>query len=276
MLQRLFARHASEERIEDAVDHGKAMADQDALRERSHLILERLARKQAAARQEEIDARRLAREAAEEAKAAPPPVEPAKTPAETGAAEVPASAEAPAGEPENAVAHVPEASGETAQQHFEAPSAAHEETVRGMADPDAGTTAADRSAYISDDAPLRTGADDHAEPRYEAPQTDLPPGDDEPAAEPQAEIPTEPSHFEPSAGPDADMHAEHMVPDIHDDPEAMEQIRKKAEEAKARIAARLQQLEADEHEEEVQTDSPNRRLDLGEDTPPVLPDDSDG
>lgn len=273
MLQRLFARHASEERIEDAVDHGKTMEDQDALRERSQLILERLARKQATARQEEIEARRAAREAAEraaeEAKIATPPAEEAETPA---------AAEASVAEPDSVTAQAAEesaAAGESAQQDFEAPTAMQEEAVHGVTAPAADATAAERSDYFSDDAPLRTDAGGHAEPHYEAPRAKPPAGDERLAAEPSHSDPVADPLADRFAEPTAEAQPEHTVPDIHDDPEAMERIRKKAEEAKARIAARLQQMEADEHEEGTQTDPSNGRLDLGEDTPPVLPDDSD-
>lgn len=273
MLQRLFARHASEDRIEDAVDHGKTMEERDALRERSQLILERLSRKQAAARQEEIEARRAAREAAEraaeEAKATPPAVEtPSATAAETAETGT-SAAEAPAEVTENVPApasETPTVAGEAVQQDFDAPETAHDDAVRGTADPASDTNAADHSGYFSDDAPLRGDAGDFLEPRYEAPRMDPPAGDEEL----HAEMPADPARFEPAADPQA----ERAVPDIHDDPEAMERIRKKAEEAKARIAARLQQIEAEEHEEETETAPSNGRIDLGEDTPPVSPDDS--
>lgn len=274
MLQRLFARHASEDRIENAVDHGKTIAQQDALRERSHLILERLARKQAAAREEEIEARRAAREAAErtaeEAKTAEPP---AAATAETAETETSATPESSAGEPETVSAQSSEtvvASDEAAQHDFEGSSAAHEEPAYGAAEPASQTETADRGDYFSDDAPLRASADDQSGPRYDAPRAEPPAEDVNAEAEQPAEMPADHQYFEPSA----DAHTEHTASDIHDDPEAMERIRKKAEEAKARIAARLEQLEADEQHEEAETDSSNGRLDLGEDAPPVSPDDN--
>lgn len=259
MLQRLFARNVPEERIDNAVDHGKAVEEQDVLRSRSALILERLARKQAAARQDEIEARRVAREAAEEA--------------------APATAETPIAAPDGSSSAVSE-SVETARQDFEAPAAVHEEAGFGRAEPAADTTATQGSDYFSDDAPLRP---DNTEARYEAPQAEPPAADDGFGVEPPMETPegpeqvapdsVEPHHVEPHhVEPAAEAQPAHAVPDIHDDSEAMEQIRLKAEEAKARIAARLQQMEA---EESATTDASTGRLDLGENTPPVSPDDSD-
>lgn len=278
MLQRLFARNVPEERIDNAVDHGKAVEEQDVLRSRSALILERLARKQAAARQDEIEARRVAREAAdrvpEEAKTAAPQPEPATTPTESDEEAAPATAEAPVAAPDGSSSAVSE-SVETARQDFEAPAAVHEEAGFGRAEPAADTTATQGSDYFSDDAPLRS---DNTEARYEAPQAEPPAADDGFGVEPPMETPEGPEQVAPESGephhvePAAEAQPAHAVPDIHDDSEAMEQIRLKAEEAKARIAARLQQMEA---EESATTDASTGRLDLGENTPPVSPDDSD-
>jgi hypothetical protein len=267
MLERLFARNVPEERIEDAVDHGKAVEERDVLRTRSAVILERLARKQAAARQQEAEARRVAREAADRITD-----EPAAMPAEPGEAAQTAAEEASAQSAEETAA-----SGGTAQQDHDAMAAAQtEQSSSGMAETPGGTAPAGQGGYFSDDAPLRDDAGDRPEARFEAPRTEPPAADEGFAAEPFAE-PEEPESAEPAptgpatAEPAAESGPEHASPDIHDDPEALERIRQKAEEAKARIAARLEQMEA----EEASADEPSSgRIDLGEDTPPVSPDDS--
>lgn len=67
MLQRIFSRGASRERIEDAVEHSSAVEQSEVLRERSARILQRLERRQAEVRRAELERRRAAREAAERA-----------------------------------------------------------------------------------------------------------------------------------------------------------------------------------------------------------------
>ena len=64
MLQRLFLRGVSRDRIENAAAHGAESEQRDALRQRSAVILERLRRRQADVRKAELDRRRAEAEAA--------------------------------------------------------------------------------------------------------------------------------------------------------------------------------------------------------------------
>ena len=80
--------------------------------------------------------------------------------------------------------------------------------------------------------------------------------------------PAQETHFERTG----DMNAAPAQGEFHEDPEVLEQIRKKAEEAKARIAARLQQMEA---EGGAQNDMAGEHVDLGEDAPPMYDDEDD-
>lgn len=246
MLQRLFARHISEERIEDAVDHGKSREQQDVLRTRSAEILERLARKTAVAHEEEIKARRAAREAAdraaEEAKSI---AEQAEQAAEEASALVPYSESGSVpGNPDAAAADAPAETG--------VPAEAVHEAGFGMADPAAEPAAGMDGGYIGENAPA--SADEASVPDATAMQ-----------------FPEAAEGFAPDNLPEGPGQSARSIPDIHDDPEALEQIRLKAEEAKARIAARLQQIEAGEGAE---GDAPESRLDLGEAIPPMSSDDS--
>ncbi len=67
MLNCLFARNVPEDRVQDAVDHGNAVEQRDALRERSAVILDRLERKRTELRRIELEERQAAKDAADRA-----------------------------------------------------------------------------------------------------------------------------------------------------------------------------------------------------------------
>ncbi|QKV17278.1 hypothetical protein [Oricola thermophila] len=279
MLQRLFARHVPEERIEEVVEHGSRIAQRDALRDRSAVILERLARKQAVARKQAIEARRKAQEAAEEIPqdAGAPEAAPEAS-AEPDAA--PAEAAAPAAgydQPPTQVAATaaPDEVGPSLETPLAAPETQEPPATESSAAPAADYVPAPDGVPVDHsplDAPLRGTADGHPQAHHEETAAGLSRGDD-------ASFATQPDGMSAdadSASPAVQMSdggdGERSGPGIHDDPEAMELIRRRAEEARARIAARLQEMA---NEGEPAAGSPTGHVDLGENTPPLSPRDSE-
>ena len=293
MLNRLFARNAPEDRVQDAIDHSKDAEQRDALRERSAVILDRLERKRAELRRIELEERQAAREAADraaleaetttEAAAAIEATATAETGmgAETAQADmgaVEATAPEAAAAETTAVGDLAAQAAETAQATGDyQPAPAYEETA----------TAAE--GYFSESEPLREPGAMEAETDYaaegltgttaapaadfggitpEAAETDYPEAASEaPATGYEAGF-AETTGYQPESTPPASTHSL-----AEEDPEVYEQIRRKAEEARARIAARLEQMQAGEGGETHQ--ETEERLDLGEDAPPMYDDGED-
>jgi hypothetical protein len=277
MLQRLFSRGAPRERIEHATAHGAETEQQEILRERSTAILERLERKQEEAEKAEL-ARRLAeREAAER--------------------EEHEAAEHEAAERENY-----EVAGQAAQDNQSEDDADHGDAVaetdeqapvfgEGDDAPAMMAGAIDVSPDVEfDDRPqdFEADPDPAAEPDAD---DDAFAGQEEPVAEtaPPREndaVPAE-NHREADAlfsdseplrpvilphtisnlpGADGAVHSHAGHATSSEDPEVHEQLRRKAEEARERIAKRLKAMK-----DEEEAKAAAGRLDFGEDTPPIAP-----
>jgi len=330
MLQRLFSRGASRDRIEDAIEHSSEAEQRDALRERSAMILQRLENKRLEARRAELEHKRAELEAAEEAdrdaaaaSAAAEEIaetEPADEEAETGMAEAapmeiaeervgavedfdepyardydddgtPGLAEAPFRETHPDIEHaVFEDEAVRRGEAYEDVSAeAHTESVefRPLEEPE------DREDVTEEAAPAsfaETDVEDNPAALVEPEDVDLP----EAAVETEYEA-EEPAFRSRSSEemfadseplrPAADLNLPfslsrddgdpaageaHRSTLAEEDPDAYEQLLRKAEEAKARIAKRLEALKADEG-----ANAATSLLDIGAAAPPLAPDHGD-
>ncbi|WP_425417588.1 hypothetical protein [Oricola indica] len=271
MLQRLFSRGAPRERIEHATAHGAETEQQEILRERSTAILERLERKQEEAEKAEL-ARRLAeREAAEREE---------HEAAERENYEVAGQA-AQDNQSEDDTDH-DDAVAETDEQ---APVFGEEDDAPAMmadAIDDAPDVAFDDRPrdFEADPEPAEPDVADDAFSEQEEPvaETAAPQENDTVPAENHREADELFSDSEPlrpvilphtiSNLPGADgavhSHAGHAA--SNEDPEVHEQLRRKAEEARERIAKRLKAMK-----DEEEAKAAAGRLDFGEDTPPIAP-----
>lgn len=319
MLQRLFSRGVSRDRIEDAIEHSSEAEQRDALRERSAMILQRLENKRLEARRAELERKRAELEATEEAEreatefaAADEIAEPVPETeeSEAGMAEAAAPmeiAEAPAAmdefeepqaegydhdealdlaegpfremhpeahhdaitdEPEDDVA--PEAEAETVEfRPIEEPEdvadvieepalfaeAEVEDASLSFEEPEAAelSEAADETAFEADNPVARSNEDLFAEsePLRPAMEVNLP-------------------FSAPHDGGDAPAGETHHSALAEQDPEAYEQLLRKAAEAKARIAKRLETLKAEE-----EANATASLLDIGAAAPPLAPDHGD-
>lgn len=295
MLNRLFARNVPEDRIQDAINHSEGVEERDALRERSAVILDRLERKRAELRRIELEERQAARDAADraalEAEAA---AEAAAASEATAAAETGMAAEAAQVDTGAVAETAPEATAaemtaagdlaagvaETARATGDYQPAPGGEETAAAASFEAGAAA---DGYFSESEPLREPEAMDAETRYadesptgmaqtpetdfgstapEAAETDYPEAASETPATGYEAGSAETAGYEPDAGQPAPSN--YLA---EEDPEVYEQIRQKAEEARARIAARLEQMQAGEAGE---TGHEAERLDLGEDVPPMV------
>ena len=330
MLQRLFSRGVSRDRIEDAIEHSSEDEQRDALRERSAMILQRLEKKRLEARRAELAHKRAELEAAEQA--------------ELDAAEYSAA--------EETVETAPEAEATDIEMAEPAPVEFADEPVAAMEDFDAPRARDydDDETLDLADAPFRAT---HPEMEYavmqdEAVSEDEPVLEDEvgsaeadsetvefrPLEEPEdiAEVTDEPApdHFS-AAENDVAFVEDAEAADLHEasaetefeadkpatrsglseglfaeseplrpagdvnlpfslsrgdgdapageahhsaladqDPEAYQQLLRKAEEAKARIAKRLVTLKAEE-----EANAAASLLDIGAAAPPLAPDHGD-
>ncbi|WP_223475595.1 hypothetical protein [Oricola indica] len=276
MLQRLFSRGAPRERIEHATAHGAETEQQEVLRERSTAILERLERKQEEAEKAEL-ARRLAeREAAER--------------------EEHEAAEHEAAERENY-----EVAGQAAQDNQSEDDVDRDDAVAETdeqapvfgEDDDAPAMMADAiddapdvafddrpQDFEADPEPAELDAADGAFAGQEEPvaETAAPPENDAVPAENHRETDDLFSDSEPLRpvilphtisnlpGEDGAVHSHAGHAASSDDPEVHEQLRRKAEEARERIAKRLKAMK-----DEEEAKAASGRLDFGEDTPPIAP-----
>jgi hypothetical protein len=303
MLQRLFSRNVPEQRVADAVERQTNMEAQEALRERSSVILNRLERKKAEITRAETQAREKERDEAERAAAEAQATEgAADTPqpvSESGDADLPVTAEATAetadappemadAEPEETAAtatepvaefqendtdygqddaetgHVLPPFGHAAAKDDE-PAMADEPDVseitasRGdetLADESDPLEAVRRQELFSESGPLRRAdSDDENTAPAEPDDVADPAPDEEPA--PVRRV-----------SDDQVSHAD------HDSSEADEELRRTAEEAKARIAARLQQMQGASGADPAPAVD-NERVDLQEETPPIYHGDAD-
>lgn len=325
MLQRLFQRQGTANRLESALEHSKAMEERDVLRERSATILARLERKQMLAHRAELARRKAEREAAQSdlanapddgvsrdtaLQAAVPPetmrqdaaidgpvagAEQAAMPAdavETGFAGRDVAGESGLfASPEAAAMPLedrPVAEPPVQDMAFGAP--AFEEPVADVTDEPAGTAMVGETgpAEISSDAQARIADSlfresgpllDFVEaPPSEPDFDDLPTwkgdvedGDQRPPDALMAD--DQPMGAVDDGGPvelsQADeAHREAAYPVLDED--AHEQIRKKAEEARSRIARRLEQMRLEQQATGFGADAA-QRLDLGASAPPLSP-----
>lgn len=263
MLQRLFSRGAPRERIEDATMHSAETEQREILRERSTAILERLERRQEEAEKAEL-ARRLAeREAAERE--------------EHEAAEHAAQDDLPEDDADHdePVAEVDEQS-----PVFEAGDDVPAMTADAVDD---------ASGVVFDDRPLDFEAapepvepdvadDEFAEEEEPVAETAASPEYDVAPAENRPEADALFSDSEPLRpvilpesisnlnGEDGAAPSNAGAAASNEDPEIYEQLRLKAEEAKERIAKRLEAMKAEEEARVAAS-----RLDFGADTPPIAP-----
>jgi len=321
MLQRLFSRGVSRDRIEDAIEHSSEAEQRDALRERSAMILQRLENKRLEARRAELAHRRAELEAAEEAEreaaeftSADEIVETAPE-AEEGDAGL-AEAAAPA-DPSDAPAAMDSLEEPQAEEHDhdetlefaegpfreihpeahrdaiedeaeeEVAEAAEAETVefRPMEEPEGA------AEVIEDPEPFANAEVEDASASFEEPEAaELSPSAEEVEAE--AENPVsgprsnedlfaESEPLRPAAEINLPFSVSHDNGDVpaaetqhsalaDQDPEAYEQLLRKAEEAKARIAKRLETLKAEE-----EASAAASLLDIGAAAPPLAPDHGD-
>lgn len=276
MLQRLFSRGAPRERIEHASAHGAETEQQEILRERSTAILERLERKQ-----EEAEKTELARRLAER---------------ETAEREEREAAEHEAAERENY-----EVAGQAAQDNLSEDDADHDHAVAETDEQapvfEEGDDAPAMMADAIDDAPDAAfddrPQDFEADPKQAEPDADDDAfaGQEEPVAEtaapPENDVVQTDNHREADAlfsdseplrpvilphtisnlpGEDGAVHSHAGHAASNDDPEVHEQLRLKAEEAKERIAKRLEAMK-----DEGKAKAVAGRLDFGADTPPIAP-----
>ena len=329
MLQRLFSRGVSRDRIEDAIEHSSETEQRDALRERSAMILQRLENKRLEARRVELAHRRAEHEAVEQAEGeAAEIVETAHEvqDTETGMTGGPAPAEI-ADEPvapaedydqpqareyddedtvELAEAPFPETHPEVTDPEMEPAGAQNETIPEGEAEEDLSAEAdaetvefrpleeLESVAEVPGDTEPASFADTDVEDGpvsfVDAEETDLPDTAEE--AEYEADEPVTRSRrseemfaeSEPLR-PAADVNLPFSLPrDDGDaapgevrhsaladqDPQAYEQLLRKAEEAKARIAKRLEAMRAEE-----EANASASLLDLGAAAPPLAPDHGD-
>jgi hypothetical protein len=255
LLERFFSRGVPQQRIENAVDHRSTVEQQDVLRERSAVILKRLERRKAEVKRAAAEADLAAAEAAEiqAAEAARREAEEAtrREAAEAGAVQDAAMSDEGTITPGAERAGVPESANDTAPE------------IMAPADPDTAESTEMPTGEIAFSAD--TEADE---------QRDMASGDSEgffaetgPLREDMREAndvqPETVEFSEPDAG-----HDERAAEQPEEDEEVAEQLRLKAEEAKARIAKRLESLNA------AGEDGPPR-LDLGQDVPAIYPDEED-
>jgi hypothetical protein len=300
MLNRLFARNVPEDRVQDAVDHGKDVEQRDALRERSAVILDRLERKRTELRRIELEERQAAKDAADRAALeAETAVEATAATEATAVAETGTASETGQGDTGAVEAMAPEVTAtetgvagnfavETAETGQATggyqPAPGGEETAAAFSSET--TTAAD--GHFSESEPLRqheamTAETDYADERAtgmtetpatnfgavgaETPEADYPDvASDLPATACEAGS-EETAGYQPDAVHPASAHSL-----AEEDPEVLEKIRRKAEEARARIAARLEQMQAGEGGD---AGHDSERLDLGGDAPPMFGDSDD-
>ena len=330
MLQRLFSRGASRDRIEDAIEHSSEAEQRDALRERSAMILQRLENKRLEARRSELAHKRAELEAAEEAErdaaeyAATEEV--AETETEAEEAEIGMAEAAPmeiAEEPVAAVENFDEPQArdydhEETLELAEAPlreahpdveravfedetvpggevdeavsNEAHAETVefRPLEEPEEGAEVTVEAAPASF---AETDVEDSPAAFVEAEAVDLPEATveteyeaEEPVvlSRPSQEMFADSEPLRPAAdinlpfslsrddGDPAAGEAHHGTL-AEQDPDAYEQLLRKAEEAKVRIAKRLEMLKAEE-----EANASASLLDIGAAAPPLAPDHGDG
>ena len=334
MLQRLFSRGVSRDRIEDAIEHSSEAEQRDALRERSAMILQRLENKRLEARRAELAQRRAEYEAAEQAEreadyAAAEEI--ARTAAEaeeneTAMAEAAAPveiAEEPAAvmvefdEPqanddrdddtlELAEAPVHDTDPEVSYPELEPADVPDETIPEGEAEEDVTAEAdaatieyrpleepesvAEVTEYAEpasftetdvEDSPASFAEAEDADFSRTAEETEY--EADEPVARsrPSEEMFAESEPLRPAADinlpfPRLRNEGEAAAGETHhsalagEDPQAYEQLLRKAEEAKARIAKRLEALRAEE-----EANASASLLDLGAAVPPLAPDHGD-
>lgn len=321
MLQRLFSRGVSRDRIEDAIEHSSEAEQRDALRERSTMILQRLENKRLEARRAELAHKRAELEAAEQAELDAADYAAAEETVET-------APEAEAGMAETAAPVEPAEEAEFVSEDFDEPQARDyddDETLELAEGPFRKTHPEMEGAVLEDEAeadvsaeadaetvefrPLEepqdaAGMTEEAEPAPFA-ETDVEDGSasfedpeavdlsdtvyeaqfeaDEPVARPRPseEMFADSEPLRPAAdvslpfslsrdeseAPAGEAHHSALA---DQDPEAYEQLLRKAEEAKARIAKRLEMLKAEEEAKATAS-----LLDIGAAAPPLAPDHGD-
>lgn len=330
MLQRLFSRGVTRDRIEDAIEHSPEAEQRDALRERSAMILQRLENKRLEARRAELADKRAEHEAAEQAEreavdyaAADETADMAPEAEETeiGMAETAAPAEF-ADEPVAAAMDFDEprahdydddetlelAEAPFRETHPEMDRAVLEDDVNFedeaeedvAAEADAGTVEfrpleepedvlgvmeeAEPAPFAETDAEYDMASFEEAEaPDFPEATADADFEADEPVTRPGPgeELFAESEPLRPAADVnlpfsmsrddgDAAAGEAHHSTLADQDPEAYEQLLRKAEEARARIAKRLETLKAEE-----QANAAASLLDIGAAAPPLAPDHGD-
>jgi hypothetical protein len=281
MLQKMFARggrrHASQERIEEATERQSALEQQEVLRDRSALILGRIEKRKQEVRREALarkaaekeEAERLAAEEQardEEArlaaeKAETEAAEAADDPTESAQAadSMASEAEAPRSQDTSAFTEsvtVSEQEPPTAEELFADPQADGHEAI---SDGNAGRDETASEELVTAEVSLDSAEYQEAEPVYaeaEPEYTEVEPVQHEVNQEyaEAAPIGEAPAHeMEPEREPPAAAES---------DAEADALIRQRAEEARARIAKRLEQMKAAE-----EAGAP--RVELGIDIPPI-------